>query len=94
MRRASVAVSIVGGVLVVAGAAFGGIGLHDVFTSPLCDQVERPSGSTYYCPPSVGAPWLAIGAVGFFAGVLVLVVGLNVVAVLAWRSRQRALRSL
>jgi hypothetical protein len=87
------AVGIVGAVLVVAGAAFGGIGLHDVFTSPLCDQVETSSGSSYYCPPSVGAPWLAIGVVGLFAGVLVLIVGLNVVAFFA-RRRRRTLRSL
>ncbi|TMC08152.1 MAG: hypothetical protein E6J41_14475 [Chloroflexi bacterium] len=86
MRRAYWAVGVVGAVLIAAGAAFGGVGLHDVFTNPLCIQVaSRPSGNTYSCPPSVGAPWLAIGGVSFLTGVLVLVVGLNVVALLARR---------
>lgn len=70
MRRAYWAVGIVGAVLIVAGVTLGGVGLHDVLTNPLCVQVaSRPSGSTYSCPPSVGAPWLAIGVVGFFTGV-------------------------
>ena len=89
MRSAYIAVGIVGTLLIVTGAAFGGVGLHDVVTSPLCGQVvARPSGSTYSCPPSVGAPWLALGVVSFFTGVLVLVVGLNVVALLARMGRR------